>query len=65
MRLALPTLALLCLGGCVESAPPQPAAPQPTVLDDQVKAMDRAQQVEDDLIEQQQAQDRAMEEQGG
>ena len=65
MRLALLATALLCLGGCVESAPPAPPPPQPTVLDDQFKAIDRAEQVEDDLIQQQQAQDKAMEEQGG
>lgn len=65
MRLALLATALLCLGGCVESAPPPPATPQHTVLDDQIKAIERAEQVEDELIQQQQAQDKAMEEQGG
>ena len=44
MRLALLATALLCLGGCVESAPPPPATPQPTVLDDQIKAIERGQE---------------------
>lgn len=65
MRLALLACALLCLGACVESAPPPPAAPQSTVLDDQIRTIDRAEAVEDELIQQQQDQDKAMEEQGG
>lgn len=63
MRLVLLASTVLCLAACAEPAPP--AQPQPTVLDDQLRTRDRAQQVEDDLIKQQQEQDKAMEEQGG
>lgn len=65
MRLAMLSSALLCLAACAQPAPPPSAQPQPTVLDDQLRTRDRAQQVEDDLIRQQQEQDKAMEEQGG
>ncbi len=65
MRLVLLASTVLCLAACAEPAPPAPAQPQPTVLDDQLRTRDRAQQVEDDLIKQQQEQDKAMEEQGG
>jgi hypothetical protein len=53
MRLALLACALLCLAACAESSPPPPVAPQPTVLDDQIKAIERAEAVEGELIQQQ------------
>jgi hypothetical protein len=65
MRLALLACALLCLAACAEPSPPPPATPQPTVLDDQIKAIERAEAVEDELIQQQKDQDQAMENQGG
>jgi outer membrane lipoprotein-sorting protein len=65
MRLALLACALLCLAACAESSPPPPVAPQPTVLDDQIKAIERAEAVEGELIQQQKDQDQAMEDQGG
>jgi hypothetical protein len=68
MTWALVALSLSACGSDDERAPPPPAAadaPAPTVFDDQLKAMDKAEAVEDQMIEQQQAQDQAMRDQGG
>jgi hypothetical protein len=71
LLLASIALGLAACGG-EEREPPRTAAPTPaaeepapTFLDDQLKAIDKAEAVEDQLIEQQQAQDQAMREQGG
>lgn len=37
-----PLLALLCLAACSGAPPPPAAKPQPTVIDAQLKAMDKA-----------------------
>ena len=56
----------LSLAACADTAPPPaPSEPVPTVFDDQLKAIDKAEAVEDQMIEQQQAQDEAMRAQGG
>lgn len=41
MRFALP-FSLLFLAACSSAPPPPPAKPQPTVIDSQLKAMDKA-----------------------
>ncbi len=68
--LAVISVGLAACGGDDPAAPPAASAPPaaeaaPTFLDDQLKAVDKAEAVEDQLIEQQQAQDQAMREQGG
>lgn len=68
MRHVLLAFASLLLAACAgPDAPPpaQPAPAQPTVFDDQLRAIDRAEKVEDDVLRQQQEQDAAMEQQGG
>ena len=70
MRLiVLALLFLSVLTACGSDAPPPPppppAAPTPTVLDDQLKAIDKAKAVEQQLMDEKAKQDKALEEAGG
>lgn len=64
-------MALISLGACSSSEEPvpQPAPPShkpaPALLDDQLKAIDKAKAVEDDVLEQKKQMDRQIENQGG
>lgn len=64
--------ACICvLGACSSEAPTEaamettPAAPQPTVFDDQLKALEKAKAVEQQLQEAKEKADQAIEDQGG
>ena len=49
-RHSLLVMTLIALAGCGSEAPPpspEPAKPAPTILDDQMKAIDKAKTVED------------------
>ncbi len=67
----LPCLfALLALSGCgadapAPPAPPAPVAPQATILDDQLKALERARSVEATVQESKDRTDAALEESEG
>lgn len=75
IRLVLLGCALLALAGCGSSTPPSqaddaakaaapaPAQRQKTVFDDQLKALDKAKGVEQQLQKEKEQQDRAIEEQ--
>ncbi len=65
-RLILATLPLL-LAACVEDAatPPADEAAKPTVLDSQIQSIERAKQVEGDVLQQKDDMDKQMEAQGG
>ena len=67
MRLiVLALLFLSVLTACGSDAPPPPpAAPAPTVLDDQLKAIDKAKAVEQQLMDEKAKQVKALEEAGG
>ena len=60
------------LGACSSEAPPTdttvettPAAPKPTVFDDQLKALEKAKAVEQQVQEAKEKADQAIEDQGG
>ena len=58
----------LLLAGCMDTPPPPPqqaAEPQPTILDDQLKAIDRAKAVEQDVLDAAEKQNAEIEAQGG
>lgn len=70
MRLiVLALLSMSVLSACGSDAPPPPppppAAPAPTVLDDQLKAIDKAKAVEQQLMDEKAKQDKALEDAGG
>ena len=60
---------ILLLAGCMDDPsppPPQQAAePQPTIFDDQLKAIDRAKAVEQEVIDAAEKQNAEIEAQGG
>ncbi len=53
---------ILALGACTQ-APPPPAAPVKTVIDSQLRAMDKAAATEEQILEQARAQSEAIDEQ--
>lgn len=63
IALALPLL----LAACVEDAatPPPDDTAKPTVLDSQIQSIERAKQVEGDVLQQKEDMDKQMEAQGG
>lgn len=65
-HLILATLPLL-LPACVEDAavPPADEAAKPTVIDSQIQSIERAKQVEGDVMQQKADMDKQMEAQGG
>jgi hypothetical protein len=58
-------LSVLLLAGCMDDPQPPPTERQPTVLDDQLKAIDRAKAVEHDVLDEKARQDAEIEAQGG
>lgn len=69
MRLPVFALMSLCaLCACSSEAPPPPPPPAEapkTILDDQLKAVDKAKAVEQQLIDEKAKMDKALEESGG
>lgn len=63
MRLAiLPLVAILALSAaCSQTPPPQPAAKQKTVFDDQLKALDKAKAVQQTVDQQKKDMDKRLE----
>jgi hypothetical protein len=71
MKHAILVWALLTLTACNDATPPQTEAArqkeekQPSVLDDQLKAIDKANAVEGQLMQDKEDADKALEQQGG
>lgn len=67
MRLTVFALISLCvLSACgSDTPPPPPAEPQKTILDDQLKAVDKAKAVEQQLIDEKAKRDKALEDASG